>query len=62
VSNGEDRDPIGLDHVADCKGKPGQKEPPDSCGLTYARPEGPCHRAFGDRVERVADFIDEVGS
>jgi len=62
VSNGEDRDLLGLDHVPDCEGKPGQKEPPDSCDLIDARPEGPCHRAFGDRIERVAHLIDEVGS
>jgi hypothetical protein len=59
VSNGEDRDLLGLDQVADCDGKPGQEEPPDSCGLADARPEEPCHRALGDRVDR--DLLDEVG-
>jgi hypothetical protein len=62
VGNGEDRDLVSLDQVADREGEPGQEEPPDSCGFADSRPEGPGHRALGDRIERVAHLIDEVGS
>jgi hypothetical protein len=62
VRDSQHRDPVGLDDVADGEGEPGQEEPPDSGGLSDARPERPGHRALGDGVEGVAHLVGEVDS
>ncbi len=39
----------------------GEQEPTDAHRLADAGPRGPSHGAFGNGVQRVVDFVGEIG-